>query len=448
MRLITAAIAIVVAVGVLAPILFFYLQGPAVISYSSQQQVSKYVTEFSTSSNSTQPSGIAVDSEGNVWFTLENHSALAELTPSTGKIQEFKIPIREKASTVTWPMTVDNSRGTVWFTDQTSNSIWSFDMITHKFKEYKLQTPNCFPFGIAVDRQGNIWFTEFFGNKIGEIAANGSIYEFTIPISGSLEPSAIVADLTGKVWFTLSGINSIGSFSNGKFGSVNLTGLVDTPAGIAIDPQGNLWMTEHGPSFISEYNPMTHYFEQISTVVPPYGTSLPYFIYTIGDGAIWFNEHEGNAESVFFPKNNTMIEYYIPTEISFAGNISGALTSNVSPSGAPWYAEFFSGKVGTVNTKTPIDIHLELSNYTHPLVMGPEDESTLKIVLSGSAASNAKLEETVGNLSSNLSFKFNSLSHALTIQGNSTKPGVYFVTISGVTKSLALSQVVEVQVKS
>jgi virginiamycin B lyase len=445
---IVVIVIIIALIIVAASILVVYFETPIPISYVSSAQTSQYTTEFPTNSPSTQPSGIAVDSKGNVWFTLENQSALAELTPSTGKITQFKIPIGEKGGTVTWGTAVDNSRGLVWFTDQTSNSIWSFNISSLKFKEYKLRTPNCFPFGIAVDSQGNAWFTEFFGNKIGEIAVNGTIFEFTVPIAGSLEPSGIVAASGGNVWFTLSGINSIGSYSNGKFDFVNLTGLVNIPAGIAIDPQGNLWLTQHGPSFISEYNPKTHYFKTISTSIPTYGSSLPYFVYTSGNGEIWFNEHEGNAESVFFPSNGTLVEYYIPTEMEYAGNISGALTSNVSPSGIPWYAEFFAGKVGTINTHAPLDLHLGLPNYSQPLVLGQTGSATLQVSLSGSASSSAILNESVGNLTSRLSFRFNPSESGptITIHGNSTESGVYFVTISAITRSLAVSQVVELQV--
>jgi virginiamycin B lyase len=446
---IVSLVIIIILIIAAAAIMVDYLETPIPISYVSNAQTSQYTTEFPTTSSSTGPSGIAVDSKGTVWFTLENQSALAELTPSTGKIMQFKIPLGGKSGTVTWGTTVDNSRDLVWFTDQTSNSIWSFSISSHKFKQYKLHTPNCFPFGIALDSQGNVWFTEFFGNKIGEIAVNGSISEFAVPVSGSLEPSGIVVGSAGKVWFTLPGINSIGSYSSGKFDYVNLTGLVTIPAGIAIDPQGNLWLTQHGPSFISEYNPTTHYFKTISTTIPPYGTSLPYFVYTSGNGEIWFNEHEGNAESVFFPSNGTLREYYIPTQVEYLGNISGALTSNVSPSGVPWYAEFFAGKVGTINTQTPPGLHIDLPNYSQPLVLGRNGSISLQISVGGSASSSAILNESVGNLTSRLSFVINSSKSKpiITIHGNSTESGIYFVTISAITKSLAVSQVVELQVR-
>ena len=324
---------ILILVGSLA---YFIVEGntTTMISYTSVAETSQYTTEYSTNLPTTVPNAIAVDVQGNVWFTLENQSALAELNPLTGKIQEFPIPAHVKGGTTTWGIVVDNSRGLVWFAEEATNSIWSFNILTHIFARYELKSANAFPFGIALDRQGDVWFTEFFVNDIGEITPSGNLTEIPIPLQGNLEASAITIDTAGTVWFTLPGVDSIGSFFDGQFGFQNLTGLVQIPVGISVDNQGNIWLTQHGPSFISEFNPTTHYFKTISTTVPSIlGTSLPYFTYVDNNGNVWFNEHYGNAMAEFIPSNNSLIEYFVPTRIAYAGNISGMLTSNLSPSG-------------------------------------------------------------------------------------------------------------------
>lgn len=421
-----------------------------IIAYESVARTSRYTTEYSTSPSNSAPNAIAIDANGTVWFTLENRSALAELNPSTGKIREFPLPTHVSGTT-SWGMVVDNSRGLVWFTEDSTNSIWSFNIATHKFTQYALRSANAFPFGIALDKQGDVWFTEFFVNKIGEITPSGHLTEIPIPLQGYLEPSAIIVDPTsGKVWFTLPGVNSIGSYLDGKFAFQNLTGFVSLPVGIAEDSQGNIWLTQHGPSFISEFNPTTHYFRTISTSIPSYyGSSLPYFDHVDQYGDIWFNEHEGNAMGEFIPSNNTLIEYFIPTRISWAGNISGMLTSNLSPSGQPWYTEFFAGKVGTINTEATLDLHLRLVNYTRPVKLASNSSVSFLISLSGEAISQATIRESVGNFSSNFTYNVseNLGGRAVTIHDQSAKPGVYFVTISAVTNALVVSQVVELEVE-
>lgn len=353
---------------------------------------------------------------------------------------------------MTWGMSVDNSLGLIWFTEESSNSIWSFNMNNHRFEQHKLVTPDAFPFGITIDTNHNVWFAELEGNKIGEIAANGSMYELLVPSKGDPEPSGITADSTGKVWFTLPGTDSIGSYYQGSFTIENLTGLITTPVGIAVDSLGNIWMTQHGPSFISEFNPTTHYFKTISTSNNSLIESLPYFCWVDQNGNVWFNEHYGNAMGEFDPVSNSLIEYFIPTEIRDAGNISYMLTSTLSPSGEPWYTELFSGKVGTVNTTKALDVKVQLINYSSPVSI----PNGSKINLGLSVTSNSSLvylKGYVGNFTGNFTFTFapqqgsGSFNSVVEIQNNGSMSGVYFVTLTTRTNTLAVSKVVEIIVQ-
>lgn len=99
-------------------------------------------------------------------------------------------------------------------------------------------------------------------------------------------------------------------------------------------------MTQHGPSFISEFNPTTRYFRTISTSVPPWvpdNTSLPYFIQVDSHGNVWFNEHYGNAIARFHPSSNSLTEFEVPSKVAQAGNNAGVLTIGLSPNGEPWF---------------------------------------------------------------------------------------------------------------
>ena len=424
---------------------YYYL---SMSTYTTRPQISQYAIEYPMRDSSSVPNAIAVDSNGNVWFTLMNISSLAELDPSNGLVHQYRIPTGANNGTTSWGMVIDNSRGLVWFTEQATNSVWSFNMRTHHFTRYELKTQYGFPFGITLDSQGNVWFTEFFGNKIGEITTNGSVTEIPIPLQKQyLEPSGITVGPHGKIWFTLPGISEIGSYYQGEFSFQNLTGLVLDPVGISFDQQGDIWMTQHGPNFITEFNPSDGIFKTISTTIPPEGSSLPYFDHVDQNGNVWFNEHNGNAMSEFFPSNNTLIEYFIPTKIAVMGNISGMLTSALSPSGVPWYTEFFAGKVGTINTSAPLDLHLTLSNYTAPILISDNASVSLKLSLSGTAASIATVKAEVGNFSSNISYNYSKVGQSITLSTEGAKTGVYFVTISAITSSVSYSKVIELEVQ-
>ncbi len=422
---------------------------------------SKYVTEYFTGSAASAPNAIAVDSRGNVWFTLENQTALAELVPSNNTMHVFHLPVSHKKGSVTWGIVVDNQRGLVWFTEQITNAIWSFNIRTHIFKEYQLHTPNAFPFGIALDGNGNVWFTEIFSNKIGELEANGQLIEFSIPVKGDPIPSGIAIGPRGNVWFTLPGIESIGEYSTGHFTFYNLTKFVSCPditcpTAISVDPYGNLWTTFHGPKLISEFNPNTDYFRTISTSVPPLETSLPYFIQATQTGNVWFNEHYGNAMALYEPVNNTLIEYYDPTRLKFAGNISGMQTMAVSSDGTPWFTEFFSGKIGTVNTSAPLSVNFNIYNYSttseKPLLVSNNSQISLKFSVSDHNSVPYILEGTSGNMTGNFSYSFepdrgsSALNSTVTIRNNGSRPGIYFLTLSVKTSDLAVSKIIEVEV--
>jgi len=445
-------LAVIVALALAVSLVYFFFQPRgSQDSFVSNAQVSQFTTEFPTQASSTSPNAITVDLNGNVWFSLWNESAIAKLTPSNGTLHEFPLPGVKAGSMITWGMAFDEKGNRLWLTEFSSNSIWSFDVSNQTFRQFKIVTPNAFPFGISLDKNQDVWFTELGGDKIGEITAQGNLAEYPIPGGRSAEPSGITTDSKGAIWFTLPGIESIGSYYLGNFSIQNLTGLVSSPVGIAEDQKGNLWMTQHGPNFISEYNPHTHYFKTISTSNNSLVSSLPYFCWVDSNGNVWFNEHQGNAMSEFFPQNNTLLEYFIPSRVVSAGNISYMLTSTLSPNGQPWYTELFTGKVGTINTSASIDVHLKLLNYSEGNQNIPNG-SSVSYGLSISSNLPVSMKAYVGNFTNrgNFSFTFTpqngggNFKTVLTIRNIGSQSGVFFVTITARTDRIAVSQVIAV----
>jgi virginiamycin B lyase len=403
------------------------------------------------------PNAIAVDSDGWVWTVLQNSSSLAVLFPSNGSVVEFPIPgLNSKTPLTTWGIAIDQKRQSLWFTEEMSNAVWSFDMRTQTFKEYSIPTLESNPYQVAVDSSGNAWFTEFTGDKIGVVSLNGTIHEFQIPIQSS-NPTGIAIDpKTNRVWFNL--LDTAGSFDqfyvgsllNGSFTFNDITSLVDTPVGIAVDSSGNLWLTQHGASLVSEFNPITHYFRTISTSIPPVGASYPYFVYVDNStGKIWFNEHYGNAISVFDPKSDSLIEYEIPSRNSGNGNISGALTMTLAKDGTPWFTELYTGKVGEVNYSAPVETSLSVS--TKQIMLVNESTSSIQLSIRAPANETTNLSASVGNFTGNLLFNFTSFSGQgtfstnMSIQNGGSPPGVYFVTISAESGDVIVSKVIEIK---
>ncbi|MGH2638630.1 MAG: virginiamycin B lyase family protein, partial [Rhabdochlamydiaceae bacterium] len=320
----------------------------------------------------------------------------------------------------------------VWFTDDISNAVWSFNESSHIFSKYPLPTPRSFPYQIALDQANHVWFTELDGGRIGEIVpTSGSIQEFTVPLTSayntaikSTGPAGIAISKNGTIWFAESYGNSAGSFSpsDGRFHQYDLNNRgVESPTGIAIDHAGNIWITQHGASFISELDPYTNQITTISSSVIHVTISLPYFIQVDSGGNIWFNEHYGNAIARYSAHNGSLVEYDVPSRIASFGNISGVLTFALSPQGEPWFTELFTGKVGTVNISRPVDLQLRLANFSGNAISVSAGASTsLKLLIvtafqqpqsPGNASSETNvmpvsLHSSVGEPNSNLTFQF------------------------------------------
>jgi len=273
--------------------------------------------------------------------------------------------------------------------------------------------------------------------------------ELSIPVGGAPAPSGIAVAPNGTIWFTLPNANEIGSYANGAFHIDNLSRDIYLPVGISVDQNGNVWMTQHGASFVTEFDPANDYLMTFSTSNNSLPASLPYFCYVDSAGNLWINEHQGNAEAEYFPSNSTLVEYFIPSTVP-AGNISYALTSGISPTGQPWYAELLTGKVGTVNVSKNVDVGLNVLNYTGPKTVS--NYGTLDLQIAANSSTFASLKAYVGNYTGNFTFTFSpqdasgNFDSTLTINTTGAVPGVYFITVTARTNAVAVSRIIQVKV--
>jgi virginiamycin B lyase len=425
---------------------------PAVVSaVASTPEQSRYVTEYQVGATDSQPNAIASDSKGNIWFTLASEYAIGELTPSNGTTHEFRIP-DQNGSLVSWGIAVDDARNLVWFTDQLANSVWSLNTTSESFTRYRVPTALASPYQVALDSNGNVWFTEIDGGKIGEITDSGAIREDEIPGTGPKGPAGIAIGAGDAVWFTEVYADAVGSLKNGTFHEFPLSG-VTSPTGIAVDSDGDLWVTLHGASDFAELDPATNSTRIISTSVPTgLSSTLPYFVAVDPHGNVWFDEHYGNAIARFSPSNQTLVEYEVPTRVASLANISGALTIGLDPSGHPWFTEFYTGKVGTVDPAGALGIRVVIGQPSNGTALEVPNGGSVSVSVQVTGSSPSTLSYAKGS-GSGLRVSFSpaggngSYSSTMTVGGlNATAPGgMVSLTISAVTSLATCSQVVEVE---
>jgi virginiamycin B lyase len=161
------------------------------------------ITEFPTPTVSF-PHDITPGPDGNVWFSEGSVGQIAFITP-TGQIEEIAFSTFDASAGI-----VTGPDSNIWFTDLTGNKIWRLELATRTLTAFPVPTPDSFPNDITVGADGNLWFTEGSGGKIGRITPSGVITEFG---SGLSLPFSIATGPDGNVWFTQRFVQEIGKIT-------------------------------------------------------------------------------------------------------------------------------------------------------------------------------------------------------------------------------------------
>src|SRR5207245_6986278 len=244
---------------------------------------------------------------------------------------------------------------------------------------------------IDFDSNGNVYFVGirspvlWFGNvtQMKNGTSNG-IAKIPIPTNAfrGIDPDLIstgsiaVDNKRNVVWISMLSFPSKGeilryNITSKTFHTFNLPPGLKSPVGVAIDENGNPWVTDHATSLFfmlnaSNGNTTTYATSRASpqiygvsdaNSVPAGAYSLPYWIENGSGGSLWLNEHEGNKIARFEPSNNTLYEYWIPTQNRLWGNcppnsktcgIANLLQFSKGENGQTWFTELSENKIGSI----------------------------------------------------------------------------------------------------
>jgi streptogramin lyase len=319
---------------------------------------------------------IVEDNDGSIWIPQGGSDPLWRFDPHTGKFQ-----VIHSISAAPMQMKVDRKTGNIWFTTdgrgtfgviQKKNVIKDIVHGSNSNKsnntnpEYKITEFNLgnesYPSGVFL-QGGSIWITETLNeNKIVEfkpvVDANGRVVNVTkvleIPSSSSNSSSSFPFNQRKQVFTTPT---DLVVFADDDKNSTK---------------PSSIWVTEHGPSLVTEY-----LFES-NTVVrfptsssPRHYSTLPYWMSEPANHkGFWFNEHEGNRISFFNTTAMTMSEYEVPTRDPHDSYLANALTLSTDPNdnNRVWFTEFDHDKIGVldISTRIPFDINSSAGKITVP----------------------------------------------------------------------------------
>jgi virginiamycin B lyase len=239
-----------------------------------------------------RPHGLLVDRRGRVWYTGNGNGTIGELDPTSGKVTEHQAPSGGDPHT----LVIDDAQRVIWFTVQGAGRIGRLDTRTGAITEFKTRGN---PYGLALDRDGNVWFCQLGGDRLGRVdVAAGTISEVEL-----------------------------------ERGS--------RPRRMAAAPDGSLWVTYYGNGKLVRFDPATR--KVVKEYRLPAGSDGgPYAVTVDGGGIVWANEI----------KTDTVVRLDSKTEdmrvIALPSKRVGIRKMVVDASGRLWYMGSHNGRLGVV----------------------------------------------------------------------------------------------------
>ena len=320
----------------------------------------------------TNPWGIAFDHSGNEWVAQPGcdpnpvcgsvvQGSIAQVSRSSfNVVQNFHEPSGYSSP---FFVAVDGN-GNVWFTEPTTNSIGELIPSSGTWHQWTVPTASAAPFDLAFDAHGNLWFTEILANQIGEFS-NGQFHETATPTGGS-KPYGITGPdpSTGHMWFTENSTQAarIGSFAppaSGALTTGNISEYLTIAPGsgttvhlITYDYQGNIWWTEGTNSRIGRLiisqaqngasNGVAEYPTPCQTSGGCSGSHIS-GIGVDGGGTIWLDDSLANRIYSFNPNSNTF-----SAPIQLAGNAHPHDGLAVDSNNTVYVSEEFANQLGAI----------------------------------------------------------------------------------------------------
>jgi virginiamycin B lyase len=239
-----------------------------------------------------RPHGLLVDKHGMVWTTGNGNGTIGKLDPMSGKMTEFKTP---SGGGGPHTLIITDDQRAMWFTMQSGNKVASLDTRTGAIKEYPSSGG---PYGLALDKAGNVWFCRMGDNKMGKLDPN-----------------------------------------TGQMAEVD-TGGGSRPRRVATAPDGMLWITLYGNGKLAKLDPSA--MKVVKTYPLPAGDSGPYAVTVDGGGLVWANEISTDTVVRFDPKTEQMRVVQLPSK-----NV-GIRKMVTDASGRLWYMGSHNGRLGVV----------------------------------------------------------------------------------------------------
>lgn len=305
-------------------------------------EASPYVTAYAIPTAAGEPTNIIALGPGQVWYTLQDASAIGKLVVAGNGQATFNQYPTPTANSAPYDLAYDGQY--IWFTELQGNRIGRLTPSNGAIVEYPIPTANSQPMGIAVAPDGTVWFVERAGNKIARFKpATSTFDEFAYPVAGAL-PEDVGLSQNDSIWFTAPGLNLVVNFfpneatPDRQFEPVPVLdfGVPPwAPGNIAV-LDDNPWITAPTKDLVGRYAPGTLNYWRWYQLFNEGTGARGIFLQRTGDlYRTWFTEPDGNRAGLLFTSRLSANEaaFY---EQPLPGNDPRPMGITVDADGTAW----------------------------------------------------------------------------------------------------------------
>jgi streptogramin lyase len=279
-----------------------------------------------TNAHLSAPSGIAFDSDGDLWIANQTSNTVTELySAASGNTAGLYNDFSPAGLLGAQALAIDQS-----------NNVW----IANTGAGYTGGGINA-PVAIAIDSNGSAWVANYNGNSITQLSAGGTPSGFS-PLSAGYhsyavsQPTGIAIDGNDHVWVSNSGLQaSIGLASQvlsfDQYGApLSFTSqTIQNPLGIAVDSANNVWIASNGTGQVGTVNSASGTVALAASA----GLSQPFGVAIDSAGTVWVTNNT-SAGSLFQISSAGAVQ----SPSTGFGALAAPLGVAVDPSGNVWTA--------------------------------------------------------------------------------------------------------------
>ena len=254
--------------------------------------------------------------DGAIWWVGQWSDILGRISPKTGEMREFALPVGAK------PHSVEiGPNGGVWYTGNKNATIGRLNPETGEITEFAMPDKAARdPHTHVFDADGILWFSLQRSNMIGRLdPGTGETRLVSAPTPGS-RPYGVKVASDGAVWVACNGSNCLLKLDPDtmEVSEVKLPEKGTTVRRLDIGPDGTIWWVNSGLGRLGSYDPRTGKVREWASPSGP--KSHPYAI-AFFDGAVWYNESGVRPDMLvrFDLSTETFQSWPIPSGDLFAG---------------------------------------------------------------------------------------------------------------------------------